>query len=76
MQGVVLKFCLGSAKDDHSSVFFSFLCMCCALTRPAFCVVAQDDSPVMIGCFVLGVGWLVLFVFALAVLVVFDNYGR
>lgn len=30
----------------------------------------------MIGCFVLGVGWLVLFVFALAVLVVFDNYGR
>lgn len=31
----------------------------------------------LIGCLVLGFGWLVfLFVFALAVLVVFDNYGR
>lgn len=39
VQGVeVWKFCLGSAKDDHSSVFF--FSMRCALARPAVCVVA------------------------------------
>lgn len=40
------KFCLGSTWDDHSSIFS--ICMCCALTTPALCVVAQNYSPVLV----------------------------
>lgn len=70
-------------------LFFSFS-MCCALRRPALCVVAQDDGPVLVGCLVFFFGFLcglvlwffflfvclVWFFFALAVLVGFDNYER